>query len=191
MVALEYNARANDILALCPPLRLMPLAPISVNSPSGSISRSFCRAHTETVLWYLAISRGKPNKTLSLIVAFSIHGICATNAMAPSKYQLLALAWSSKRSFVPPRMSDSPRMEARRRLFPDPVLPDITLSSLLGNSSLRFRRQNRSSSPWSSSTGQAIVAPWKQTVLPTVVDCSFSAESRYFSILVALTLASR
>ena len=35
--ALEYMARANDTRHRCPPDKLIPLAPMSVKSPSGSI----------------------------------------------------------------------------------------------------------------------------------------------------------
>lgn len=69
----------------------------------------------------------------------------------------------------PLRRSASPIMAERRRLLPEPVLPDMTDSSPLGKRRLTARRTKRSSSGVSSSTGQAMDELSKATSGPSSV----------------------
>ena len=48
IVATWYTARASDILAFCPPLRVTPFSPTSVMSPAGRICRSCINRHSNT-----------------------------------------------------------------------------------------------------------------------------------------------
>jgi len=59
---LVYICLAKLILALCPPLKVIPLSPTIVSSPSGNCSRSLFNAHTSII--YL-----KPNQ---LIIKLSL-----------------------------------------------------------------------------------------------------------------------
>lgn len=67
-------ARKGDItrpstdLAFCPPDKLTPLAPISVASPSSSISKSGFKAQASMTCWYRTSSYEEPNKTFSLML---------------------------------------------------------------------------------------------------------------------------
>ena len=138
----------------------------------------------------------------SFMDAFSIQGICATKAMEVGMIQLEALAFASWRReeggglgtlMRPERISTSPRMEARRRDLPVPVLPDTTLSSFSGKEMSRFRSTYRSSpSSFSSSEGQAMLAFSKEMVgeLVLVVFLVISGAARYFSIRLQDTQAS-
>lgn len=138
----------------------------------------------------------------SLMEAFSIQGICATKAMEVGMIQLEALAVASWRDedgggcgtlMRPDRMSTSPRMEARSKLLPVPVLPLTTLSSFSGNEMSMFRKTYRSSpSSFSSSDGQAIDAFSKEIVGESVfvVFLVISGAERYFSIRLQDTQAS-
>lgn len=47
-------------------------------------------------------------------------------------------------SMLPPRMSASPKRAARRRLFPEPVLPDITLWIYISFNNIVVRRKKKS-----------------------------------------------
>ena len=79
MLNLARNkARATLTRAFCPPLRLMPLSPISVRSPSLRTSRSGSRQEALKDSSYATRTIGSsyslPKRTLSRNVALRIHG---------------------------------------------------------------------------------------------------------------------
>ena len=69
---------------------------------------------------------------------------------------------------APDTLSASPMIAANRRLLPDPVVPDMMLSSLVGNYKLIARSENPSDA-YAGSVGHAMKAFAKDRVSATSV----------------------
>jgi len=115
--------------------------------------------------------------------------------------QLFGVALESKRSsqlgaggisILPLIRSASPSSADRSRLLPEPVRPEIMLSSPSGKSKLTLRKENLSATSSASVSADHVkVAFTIATLRESVTVLLFSAESRYFCILLTLTNASK
>eukprot|EP00160_Parvularia_atlantis_P008204 Unigene17459_Nuclearia_a/m.51067 Unigene17459_Nuclearia_a/g.51067 ORF Unigene17459_Nuclearia_a/g.51067 Unigene17459_Nuclearia_a/m.51067 type:complete len:342 (+) Unigene17459_Nuclearia_a:351-1376(+) len=156
-----YSARARASRARCPPLKLMPLPPISVRSPSGIAATSGPSAHASSTASRRVRSSGRPKSTLSRSVPLTIHGSCVTYATEPS-------CSPSTQATEPSISSRSPSIARSSAVLPAPTAPTTTVSVLwrtASETSLRTRsssasphdqlaRSKRSSASGSSSGGR-------------------------------------
>jgi hypothetical protein len=143
---------------------------------------------------------------LSLIVAFSIQGVCEAKAIADGMSQfagvaLLSNLWSTGGGLgavmLPLKTSTSPRIAARSKDLPAPVGPVIILSSLFGNWNVksrsvnRFRRASAASSSSSSISSFGFDFDGKVTVtLSNVIESQGYVFSGLSSILRKLSIRS-
>ena len=70
----HHKWRQSAHRAFCPPDKLTPWAPTSVQSPSLGISRSALRAQASMTCSYLSSSKGEPKNILSLMERCWSHG---------------------------------------------------------------------------------------------------------------------
>ena len=157
-------------------------APISVASPSSSISKSGLRAQHSTTILYRSSSKGYPKRILSLIDWCLSHGLCAAyeiqcmNPFSSTREESFDITiWPSRRVISPRtaswaifiRYKEKEKRKSRHHtnnaVFPDAVGPVTTVNAPSGNKTETSRNRNenkaetsRNRNEWPSSPSEPL-----------------------------------